>query len=859
MVQDTAADLFAELFGDGTNPQPIDLDASLRPYLTPLDEDLEGLRESKDLSPAFEAFDRVAEDFGDDSGASAAGMASSPADGARSAPSNYTRDAAGRITSVIDANAHLTSFSYDAAGNLISLIDPDSNTTAWTYGTGESGEERVESETNELGSIRYYGYDESGNLARYTDGNGQVREYGYDSGGNVASETWYPTAEDAENAENAEDTIVYQRDSAGRITSETDNVSSLSYVYNDGGEITSTTESSVDGPTTVLTYQYDTAGNRSEMAATIDGTADFVDDYVYDSLGRVVSVVEHGVSGGNAVAEKEIDIAYNEDGTISSIDRYDDSVLVVEGDYSYDEYGRLVGLVYHQGDTVLNSYAWTYSSSGQSAVGSGQSGLSTLDPQLWMPSGGLMPIHDTSGVVEAILEGGFSGLALVTSMTSNDGTASYSYDPTGQLLAVTYFSPNPEIPESQNPESYSYDANGNRTNTGYVIGADNQLLSDGTYTYAYDAEGNRTAKFSDVDQSGTLTTGDTEITEYTWDSRNRLTEIRDYATFAALSGNSPTQVVDYLYDVENRWIGENIDFDGDGVVDHQIRFAYDGNQIVLQFDKAGTGDVTGTDLSHRYLWQPQAVDQLMADEQLLPASGGGYDQSQPGNVVLPLADQLGTIRDLTTNDAQTGVTSVANHRVYDSFGNLLSQTSAAVDCLFGFTGRPLDKATGLQNNLERWYDAKAGGWMSKDPIGLTAADTNASRYCGNCPLMFSDPVGLQVWLFIYCNEARPGENPTGGHAALLLIDTVKMTITTYSAWPDRHPDIQKAGLSNGRGSDVRKNFSGDFVGHGETYHYRYGVKLTNAQVKVLEKEMAKDWQWSELNNFPSLRQPSSRL
>ena len=92
-----------------------------------------------------------------------------------------------------------------------------------------------------------------------------------------------------------------------------------------------------------------------------------------------------------------------------------------------------------------------------------------------------------------------------------------------------------------------------------MTGADNRLLSDGTYWYAYDAEGNRTARFIDANHDGVLDAGDTDITEYTWDARNRLVEVRDYATFAALGGNSPDQVVDYLYDVENRWIGENID------------------------------------------------------------------------------------------------------------------------------------------------------------------------------------------------------------------------------------------------------------------------------------------------------------
>ena len=78
-----------------------------------------------------------------------------------------------------------------------------------------------------------------------TDRNGQVRQYQYDAGHNVSSETWYANATDADAGQNAANTIVYTRDSAGRILSESDNGSTDTYAYNDAGQITSTTESSV--------------------------------------------------------------------------------------------------------------------------------------------------------------------------------------------------------------------------------------------------------------------------------------------------------------------------------------------------------------------------------------------------------------------------------------------------------------------------------------------------------------------------------------------------------------------------------------------------------------------------------------
>ena len=153
-----------------------------------------------------------------------------------------------------------------------------------------------------------------------------------------------------------------------------------------------------------------------------------------------------------------------------------------------------------------------------------------------------------------------------------------------------------------------------------------------------------------------------------------------------------------FYNTENRWIGENI-CNGSGLIEHETRFAYDGDEILMQFDEDFTTSVSSTyatnhpmsnaNLSHRYLWQPDAVDQLMADEQV--TTPGAH-----GNVVYPLTDQLGTIHDLAvaTFNNSTGLmdTTVVNHIVYNAFGNVVSSTNPSslptVTCLFGYTGRP---------------------------------------------------------------------------------------------------------------------------------------------------------------------------
>ena len=193
--------------------------------------------------------------------------------------------------------------------------------------------------------------------------------------------------------------------------------------------------------------------------------------------------------------------------------------------------------------------------------------------------------------------------------------------------------------------------------------------------------------------------------------------------------------------MENRWIGRDVDLDADGQIDSHTRFAYDGNQITLQLDRAAAPSddpadpLTVDHLSHRYLWNPAAVDQLMADEQVT-------DPAVAGDIVWPLGDHQGTICDLAVYDPATDTTTVVNHRTFDAYGNLQSQTSATVDCLFAYTGRALDQATSLQNNLHRWYDASTGRWMSEDPIGFEGGGENLYEYVGNGPTNGVDPSGL---------------------------------------------------------------------------------------------------------------------
>jgi RHS repeat-associated protein len=301
-----------------------------------------------------------------------------------------------------------------------------------------------------------------------------------------------------------------------------------------------------------------------------------------------------------------------------------------------------------------------------------------------------------------------------------DGASDFNYDNVNQVTSADH--------SSQSDENYVYDENGNRTSSGYQTGPYNRMLSDGSFDYEYDAEGNRTKRTE-------IATG--AVTDYEWDHRNRLLRVTD----RSIEQGAVTGEVVHTYDVFDRWISREVDADGDGPQSSEtMRFFYDGSQIVLQTDTTGI-------VAHRYLWGP-SVDQVLADE------------DANGDILWPLTNHQGTVDDLIDSSG-----TVVNHRVFDSYGNIASETDAAIDHLFGYTGRPFDESTGLQNNLNRWYDADVGRWLNEDVIGFAGRDENLYRYVGNRTTDRIDPNGLE--------SAPPGymlvRNPFSPSGEMMLV------------------------------------------------------------------------------------------
>ena len=281
---------------------------------------------------------------------------------------------------------------------------------------------------------------------------------------------------------------------------------------------------------------------------------------------------------------------------------------------------------------------------------------------------------------------------------SANHTNGTTYDFLGQLIAAGYSN------TGLTDESYSYDSNGNRitaNGSNYTTGSNNELTSDGSWTYTYDDEGNRVSK-----------TNSTHRELYEWDYRNRLTKVTQQEYNSSTEEWQDVQIVEYTYDYNNIWIRKLLDTNGDGTPDSKSIFIPENYQTTVQIDD---GIVT-----HHYLWTPNQQDKLLAD-------------TTTDGVLWSLTDHLGTVRDILSATETV-------HLIYDAFGNLISGTTPL---LFGFTGKAFDSDTQLQNNINRWYDARVGRWLSTDPIGFYGNDTNLYRYVKNLILLKLDLYGLK--------------------------------------------------------------------------------------------------------------------
>jgi RHS repeat-associated protein len=279
----------------------------------------------------------------------------------------------------------------------------------------------------------------------------------------------------------------------------------------------------------------------------------------------------------------------------------------------------------------------------------------------------------------------------VTTMVDAEGTYTYTYDNSNELTNVDK--------GGTQVESYAYDANGNRTGTGYSTTVMNETLtSPGVITYTYDAAGNTIS----ANSGGTVTT-------YTYDFRNRLSEVTQGGTvIATYTYNALDQRIGIQEGGSRTWTVYN------GTSPDALPYA--------DFNGSGT-------LLTRYVSGPGMVDGAAVDELLARTSSGG-------TTAWYLTDKLDSVRDVVSSSG-----TVLDHVVYNSFGNIVTETNASDGDRFKFAGMEYDDLSGQDYDRARWLEPLIGRFITQDPDRFAGLEMNPYRYTKNGPTDFTDPTG----------------------------------------------------------------------------------------------------------------------
>lgn len=332
--------------------------------------------------------------------------------------------------------------------------------------------------------------------------------------------------------------------------------------------------------------------------------------------------------------------------------------------------------------------------------------------------------YTAAGQIENLHHTGPSG--------TNIANYTYTYDAASRVTAevlngtaTTYSYDNADQVTADGTTTVTYDANGNRNNGSYSTSTGNRLTTDGTYNYTYDDEGNQTGK---------VKIADGETWSYTYDHRNQLTLVTHKAT-----ATDPIDLkVEFKYDATGNRNQKRVDTDGNGSWDTTQRFALDGwknvnARLVGNENFDVWADLDGnSSLTTRY-FRGDATDQVFA-------------RLDAGTAYWLETDRLGSVRDVIDNSG-----AVKSHLTYGAFGNILTETDANFTGRYTFTSREREKEIDLQFNRARFYDPATGRWISKDPLGFDAGDSNLYRYVQNRHTLVKDPSGRE--LFVLDNDA----------------------------------------------------------------------------------------------------------
>jgi RHS repeat-associated protein/uncharacterized repeat protein (TIGR01451 family) len=374
-------------------------------------------------------------------------------------PTEYTNDALGRPTRIVDPTGGESSYAYDGAGNLTSFTDPSSHT--WTYDYDDF--DRLTAERDPHGLARTYTYDAAGRLQTVTDRTGVVTTITYGPDGQVTSQS----ASDGS-------FIDYVYDPLGRLVEVANATARVVYAWDDASFLSEERIEAVGGsgiPTVTFTRTstpaglprtltdpfgtttFDYAGQRlTSVADTQLGAFGFS----YDAIGRLTGITRpNGVADVYAYLDDRLSSRTSERGalTVDAVTyEYDPSGLpsaIVDDDgrheLSYDARDRIESAT-HPAASGLAAETYAYDGAGNRSSWAGNPAADVVydAANRLLSDGSYTYGYDAEGRLTSRTERSTGAVTTfewnafdrLVRVSSPAATITYSYDPLGRRIAT---------------------------------------------------------------------------------------------------------------------------------------------------------------------------------------------------------------------------------------------------------------------------------------------------------------------------------------------------------------------------------------------------------------------------------------
>ncbi|MBI4955278.1 MAG: RHS repeat protein [Myxococcales bacterium] len=628
----------------------------------------------------------------------------------------YVHDALGRPVARTDALGRRTVVAYDALGQPLRVERPDASATSFQYEPLGNPSTAVDA----LGQVTRLEWGGTGKLRRLEQPNAQAYAFAYDSDERLV-EVRNPRGE----------CYRFEYDAAGRVVrEETFDGRVLEYAYDKAERL----RRIAYPDDTFRELAYDPLGNLLEdrsphgslilardalgrlLAATVDEPGGpVVVELERDRFGRVVTDTQ----GGRAIRH-EYDAEHRR--TVRRLP---------EGEttrYAYDLFGELAA-VEHGGeriDVVRDALGREATRSARRSGVALESRYDALDRLLEQKVTARPAEGEALRRTLVDRTYGYDAAGRVTSIRdARWGTTFYRYDSVGQLI---------EAERGKHHEIFDYDPAGSlvraleRAESGGPPGAGsepwqlergNVLCASDRARYDNDARGRRARKVEHAPDGSAL------VTEYVWDCRDRLREVR-------LPDGSLAR---YRYDAFARRVSkelvprERTDLARALTAEPEALPAAERTAFLWDDDVLCEERPAGAAPRRVFVHEPSTFLPMLQEEQ--------------GRVYTYVLDHLGTPRELVDEHGR-----VAWSAAYSAWGRVVAVARdpgvRAVDTPFRLLGQYEDAETGLRYTRYRYFEAETGRWLSPDPLGILGG-WRLLGFDGD-PLSRADPFGLNTAL-----------------------------------------------------------------------------------------------------------------